>query len=94
MKTYILFLMASCVTWSVNGQTNQLPDTSKHHGHDLSSSINISPEYPGGIRAFYKLLERNLKYPPVAQLLGLNGRVVVSFIIEKDGTVNDARPVN
>ena len=51
------------------------------------------PEYPGGMVEFMKWLTKNLKYPPSAQSRKVQGRVVVSFIVNKDGTISDAKVV-
>ena len=44
------------------------------------------PEYPGGMAALVKWLNNNIIYPPAAQRQYIQGRVVISFIINKDGT--------
>ena len=44
------------------------------------------PEYPGGMAALVKWLNNNIIYPPAAQRQNIQGRVVISFIINKDGT--------
>lgn len=49
------------------------------------------PEFPGGMAAFTQWLTRNLKYPPVAQQKHIEGRVVVSFIINRNGSVSDLK---
>lgn len=49
------------------------------------------PEFPGGMAAFTQWLTRNLKYPPVAQQKHIEGKVVVSFIINKNGSVSDLK---
>ena len=51
------------------------------------------PEFPGGMVEFMKWLTKNLKYPPSAQSRRVQGRVVVSFIVNKDGTITDAKVV-
>lgn len=51
------------------------------------------PEYPGGMVAFMKWLTKNLKYPADAKNAHIQGKVVVSFIINKDGTTTDHRIV-
>lgn len=51
------------------------------------------PEFPGGIVEFMKWLTRNLHYPPQAQQQKIQGKVVVSFIINKDGSISSPRIV-
>lgn len=50
--------------------------------------VQYMPEYPGGMGAMMQYLAHNLKYPQKAQKYGIQGRVVVDFIIEEDGTVS------
>ncbi len=45
------------------------------------------PEFPGGMKEFMKWLTKNLKYPITAQQQFIEGKVMVSFIVNKDGTV-------
>ena len=49
------------------------------------------PEFPGGASAFMKWITANVKYPSVAQKSGVEGKVVVSFIIDKDGSVTNLK---
>ena len=52
------------------------------------------PEFPGGMVELMKWLSKNLKYPPLAQKQKIQGRVVVAFIINKDGSIADAKVVS
>lgn len=49
------------------------------------------PEFPGGMSAFVKWLTDNLKYPLSAQHQKIQGRVVVTFIVNRDGSVADLK---
>lgn len=49
--------------------------------------------FDGGLSAFYKYLGDNLKYPRRAQQIGVEGRVYVQFIVEKDGSLTDIQVV-
>lgn len=51
------------------------------------------PEFPGGMVEFMKWLTKNLNYPVVARDQKIQGKVIVSFIINKDGGVSDAKVV-
>lgn len=44
------------------------------------------PEYPGGMKEMLKFLQENVKYPENAMKNNVQGRVIVQFVIEKDGT--------
>jgi protein TonB len=49
------------------------------------------PEFPGGDAALMNFLSQNIKYPPVAADNGIKGKVTVSFVVNKDGSISDAR---
>ncbi len=48
------------------------------------------PEFPGGETELLKWLKANLKYPPEAKRMGIEGKVVVVFFIDENGKVCDA----
>ena len=47
----------------------------------------------GGMEAFYKYLQKNLKYPEQARRMGIDGRVFVEFVVERDGSLTDVKAV-
>ena len=49
------------------------------------------PEFEGGQEQLMKLLQANVRYPETAQSMGVQGRIVVKFIVEKDGSVSDVK---
>lgn len=53
--------------------------------------VEVNPEFPGGEEALYKYLAENIKYPVMAKNNKVEGRVYITFVIEKDGTVSDAK---
>jgi TonB family protein len=55
--------------------------------------VEQMPEFPGGAEGMMKFLTSTVKYPAVSQKNGVQGRVVVKFVVEKDGSVSSARVV-
>ena len=53
--------------------------------------VEVMPQYPGGQIAMLKYLMENIKYPKQIMEEGIQGRVTVSFIVEKDGRVSNVR---
>lgn len=51
------------------------------------------PEFPGGMMEYMKWLTRNLRYPDIARSQKIQGKVVVQFIVNQDGTIADAKVV-
>ena len=60
---------------------------------DVYDVVEKMPEFPGGMAELMKYLSSNIKYPVEAHKAGIQGRVVVSFVVNKDGTVKDAKIV-
>ena len=55
--------------------------------------VEVMPQYPGGQIAMLKYIMENIKYPEQAMKEGIQGRVTVRFIVEKDGSISDVRPI-
>ena len=53
--------------------------------------VEVDPEFPGGIEALIKYLSENIKYPEQAKKDKIQGKVYISFVVEKDGSVADAK---
>jgi len=53
--------------------------------------VEVMPEFPGGDAALYRFISRALVYPKIAQDNGIEGRVIVTFVVERDGSVSNAR---
>ena len=69
--------------------------TTKQHENASSKfdAVDIPeemPEFPGGINEMMKFVQENMKYPEDATKEGKQGRVIVRFVIDKDGTISDA----
>lgn len=55
--------------------------------------VEEMPEFPGGDLARAKWLQANLNYPAIAQENGIQGKVYVTFVVGKDGTISNATVV-
>ncbi len=53
--------------------------------------VEDMPEFPGGDLALRKYIANAIKYPVIAQENGIQGKVYVTFVVDKDGSVSDAR---
>ena len=53
-----------------------------------------APQYPGGVQELIKFLSNNIKYPVEAEHYGVEGRVLINFVVETDGTVSDMKVVD
>ncbi|MGQ8337796.1 energy transducer TonB [Sunxiuqinia sp. A32] len=52
--------------------------------------VDEKPEFPGGMNSLLKFISNSVKYPIVAQENGIQGKVIVGFVVNKDGEVSDA----
>lgn len=55
--------------------------------------VEKMPEFPGGNNEFYKYLQKELKYPEECRKRGITGKVIVEFVIEKDGSISNVRTI-
>ena len=55
--------------------------------------VEQMPQYPGGPTELFQFLSKTVKYPEAAEKAGTQGRVIATFIVEKDGSISDARVV-
>ena len=51
--------------------------------------VEQMPEFPGGMAELMKFLSKNIKYPTIAQENGIQGRVIVQFVVNQDGSIVD-----
>ena len=58
-----------------------------NNGNDIFMAVEDMPEFPGGASALLEFLRSNVKYPRICQENGIQGRVLVAFVVDKDGTV-------
>ncbi len=66
------------------------PEPPKHEEENkVFDIVEQQPLFPGGPAALMKYLSENTKYPVVAQENGVQGRVIVQFVVEKDGSISD-----
>ena len=57
------------------------------------NSVDKAPDYPGGIKKLLIDIKKNLRYPSNALKNKIQGRVIVSFVVKKDGSVTDVKVV-
>ncbi|WP_258101243.1 energy transducer TonB [Marinoscillum pacificum] len=60
---------------------------------EVFTIVEDQPEFPGGMAAFYKYVGDNMDYPSQARRMGIEGRVYVQFVVDKDGTVTEVTAV-
>ena len=56
--------------------------------YDIFTVVDTEPQFPGGMDAMYKFLQDNILYPQLALENNISGKVYVSFVVEKDGSIS------
>jgi protein TonB len=59
--------------------------------NEIFTSVDSMPEFPGGLAALIQYIYGSIRYPADARELRVQGRIIASFIINKDGTVSDIK---
>jgi TonB family protein len=66
------------------------------HHSDYEKVFNVveqMPKFPGGPAEMMKFLGENVRYPEAAHKAGIQGRVIVNFVVEADGTISNVKVV-
>ena len=67
------------------------PVKPKEEENKVFDVVEQMPSFPGGMAALMAYLQKSIKYPPVAEENGIQGRVVCTFVVERDGSVTDVK---
>jgi protein TonB len=65
------------------------PVKPKEEETKIFTVVEQMPSFPGGTGALMQYLSKNIKYPPFAEENNIQGRVICTFVVERDGSVTD-----
>ena len=77
-------------------QITEIPTPDEPKGGDdevIFQVVEEMPSFPGGMRECMMFLARNMKYPVKAQEARIEGRVIVQFVVDRDGSITDTKVV-
>lgn len=60
---------------------------------EVFTIVEQQPVYPGGMGAFYEFVQKKLKYPSQARRMGIEGKVFVQFVVDKQGNITEVTTV-
>lgn len=69
------------------------PEPPKEEENKVFDVVEENPSFPGGQAALMQWLNANIKYPVIAAENGIEGRVIVQFVVSKTGSISDVRVV-
>ncbi len=87
------FVLFACSTPVEEAQQNNNELSETVTAKDVYTVVEVMPEYPGGMDSLAAFLGRTIKYPESAKENGIAGTVFVNFIVDKDGTVGNAKVI-
>ena len=58
---------------------------------EIFTVVENDPEFPGGMEALYEYLGKNIQYPTIAKENNITGKVYITFVVEKDGSIANPR---
>ena len=73
---------------TIPGETFTAVGTFEPVQGDVFDVVEEMPQYPGGPQALFKFLGENVHYPEEAEKAGIQGRVIATFVVEKDGSIS------
>lgn len=71
---------------SLNHSYQTISDT-----NEIFSVVEQNPEFPGGDNARVNFFIKNITYPKVALEKGIQGKIIVSFVVERDGSITNVK---
>ena len=80
-------LMAVCCLVTASAQKTVVSQKNQKV-YDVAEQM---PEYPGGMPAMFEFLMKNMQYPKDAEKQKVEGRVMVMFVVETDGSISDVK---
>ena len=84
----LLVSMSVCAAGTNDSSVAEIGNDNEQTVYD---QVEEMPEYPGGVSAMMAFVQENMKYPEDAKIDGKEGRVLCSFIIDKEGAVTEVR---
>ena len=73
---------------TIPGETYTAVGTYEPVQGDVFDVVEEMPQYPGGPQELFKFLSENVQYPAEAEKAGIQGRVILTFVVEKDGSIS------
>ena len=91
----VLIFFACSSPEEKNKENKDIPNTKVETVNESTTEdpvflvVEVMPEYIGGESAMYEFIGKNIKYPDEAKKEGIQGRVFISFVVEKDGQISN-----
>ncbi len=77
------------VSYNASALTKMKDEPASNEGNQIFTICEVQPKFPGGEQAMMEHLKNNLRYPAECADKSIEGRVILSFVVEKDGSVSN-----
>lgn len=85
MKKLFLIMILAVISFTTAGAQNK----AEANSGKVYEASEVMPEYPGGVPKLMEFLSANVRYPVEAQKSKIEGRSVIGFVVEKDGSISN-----
>ena len=85
--TFITSLLI--LSFQANAQESDSTVVDSTQTEQIFTIVDTQPSFPGGMSAFYKYVGQNMTYPKEAKRMGVEGKVVLTFVVDKTGQIKD-----
>jgi len=92
--TFVFFVLCFDPTaFAFEGGTEVKTDTLYYlkNTNDVFVTVDVAPEFPGGVVALHRFFHDNLRFPAIARSPQIQGTVFVTFVVERDGSLTNPR---
>lgn len=86
-KLFLMSVMALFCLMTANAQKTVVSEKNQK----VYDTVDQLPEFPGGMPALISYIQNNIKYPQDAEKQKVEGRVLVQFVVETDGSISDVK---
>ncbi|MDD2575909.1 MAG: energy transducer TonB [Bacteroidales bacterium] len=88
LSLFAMLVMVFAFSLNVNAQEKKSDNSDV-----VFTVVENEAEFPGGVEAMNRFMAENIKYPTLAKQKNIEGKVIISFIVEKNGTLSDIRTI-
>lgn len=94
---YLFIMVVTCIACAKSNSNQNVDSNAKEEvtnvGDAVYDQVEILPEFPGGMPGLMNYLQTSIQYPTLAEERHWDGRTVCEFIIEEDGSINEAKVI-
>lgn len=94
LKNAALLKDIPAMTQTITGSGEEAQQVNVNNNEVVYETVDQMPAFLGGASGLINFLSQNVHYPDLARVNNIQGRVIVRFIVEKDGSTNDCKIVN